>query len=347
MRRRSLLASPAAAAASAVGIGGAIAAPLPGKIALEEHFITPVLLDYLAKTNSPEPEFARTELVRRMMDFGEQRLAAMDGAGVARAILSVSGPGVQAEPDTARATRLAAGANDALASEIQKRPDRYGGFAHLAMQDPAGAARELERCVRDLKFQGAMINHHTLGVYLDDPRNDVFWEALQGLDVPLYLHPADSFRMPHVLEGVPELHKPVWEWTTETSTHALRLIVTGVFDRFPRAQVILGHMGETLPYMLWRLDSRYEFTATNRRIRRKPSDYLRGNISVTTSGQFDDVPLKAALAALGETRVMFSIDYPYEDPDTAARFIESAAIDEATRARVAAGNARALMKLPG
>ncbi|WP_431280608.1 amidohydrolase family protein [Humitalea sp. 24SJ18S-53] len=339
--RRALLALPTLAAA------GAIAAPLPGKIALEEHIIIPSFLGYLNKAMPPVPAEARATLIRRMSDFGEERLAAMDGAGVERAVLSISGPGVQAEPDTATATRLAAEANDALAREIQKRPDRYGGFAHLAMQDPATAARELERCVRDLKFQGAMINHHTLGVYLDDPRNDVFWEALQGLDVPLYLHPDDSFRMPHVLEGVPELHKPTWEWTTETSTHALRLIVTGVFDRFPRAQVILGHMGEALPFMLWRLDSRYTFTETNRRVRKKPSEYIRSNISVTTSGQCDDVPLKAALAALGETRVMFSIDYPYEESGIAARFIENAAIPEDVRAKVASGNARALLKLPG
>lgn len=334
--------------ATSLALGGAAsAAPVPGKIALEEHVIIPSFLDYLNKAMPPVSAEARAVLVRRMLDFGEERLAAMDGAGVSRAILSISGPGVQVEPDTRRATRMAAEANDWLAREVQRRPDRYGGFAHLAMQDPAQAARELERCVRELGFQGAMINHHTLGVYLDDPRNDVFWERLQALDVPLYLHPDDSFRMPHVLEGVPELHKPTWEWTTETATHALRLIVTGVFDRFPRAQVILGHMGETLPYMLWRLDSRYAFTPTRRPIRRKPSEYVRSNISVTTSGQCDDVPLKAALAALGESRVMFSIDYPYEDSATAARFIENAAIADDVRARVMHGNARALLKLPG
>lgn len=133
-----------------------------------------------------------------------------------------------------------------------------------------------------------MINDHTNGVYLDDVRNEVFWERLQELGIPLYLHPGDSFRRPYVLSGVPELEKATWEWTTETATHALRFIMTGVFDRYPRAQVILGHMGETLPYMLWRLDSRYRFTSTDRRVKRNPSDYIRDNFSVTTSGQFSD-----------------------------------------------------------
>ena len=178
-----------------------------------------------------------------------------------------------------------------MAKEVSERPTRYAGFAHVAMQDPKGAADELERCVRDLGFNGVMINHHTNGVYLDDQRNDVFWERLQALGVPLYLHPGDAFEMPHVLREVPELNKPVWEWTTEMSAHALRLVMTGVFDRFPRAQSILGHGGETLPYELWRLDSRYALTATVRRVKRPPSEYVRDNIAITMSGQFSNVPL--------------------------------------------------------
>ncbi|MBR0679862.1 amidohydrolase [Roseomonas eburnea] len=284
-------------------------------------------------------------LIRQLSDFGEERLAAMDSAGVRISVLSISGPGVQIERDTATAIRLAAGANDMLAREVARRPDRYAGFAHLAMQQPRAAADELERCVRQLGFRGAMVNHHTNGLYLDDPRYDVFWERLQALDVPLYLHPDDGFVTPHVLQGAPELTKATWEWTTETSTHALRLIVSGVFDRFPRAQVILGHMGETLPYVLWRLDSRYALTATDRRVRRKPSDDIRGNFRVTTSGQRSEVPLKAALAAMGPERVMFSIDYPYESSEVAGQFIATADIAEDVRGRVGGGNARALLRL--
>jgi 2,3-dihydroxybenzoate decarboxylase len=314
-------------------------------VALEEHFIIPSFLDYLAQGMPNVPDDAKTTLIRRLLDFGEERLSQMDAGGVRKSVLSISGPGVQCEPDVATATRRAAEANDALADVMAQRPDRYGGFAHLAMQDPSAAADELERCIRDLGFSGAMINNHTLGVYLDDPRNDVFWERLQHLDVPLYLHPGDSFRLPYVLEGAPELVKPTWEWTTETASHALRLIVTGVFDRYPRAQVILGHMGETLPFMLWRLDSRYAFTATDRRVQRNPSDYLRDNFSVTTSGQCSDVPLLASLASMGQERVMYSIDYPYESSDVAGRFMETAAISEDVRALVSHQNAEAILKL--
>jgi 2,3-dihydroxybenzoate decarboxylase len=146
------------------------------------------------------------------------------------------------------------------------------------------------------------------------------------------------------LSEVPELEKATWEWTTETATHALRLIMTVVFDRYPRVQVIRGHMGETLPHMLWRLDSRYRFTLTNRRVKRNPSEYIRDNFLVTTSGQFSDVPLHAALAAMGPHRVMFSIDYPYESSTAAGRFMDSAAIPENTRTLVGHENAKALLK---
>jgi 2,3-dihydroxybenzoate decarboxylase len=317
----------------------------PTNVALEEHFIIPSFLDYLLRGMPNVPPEAKETLIRRLLDFDDERLSEMDTAGVRKSVLSISGPGVQCEVDTATAKRAAAEANDALADVIANRPDRYGGFAHLAMQDPSSAADELERCIRDLGFSGAMINNHTLGVYLDDTSNDVFWERLQDLDVPLYLHPGDSYRMPYVLEDVPELAKPTWEWTTETASHALRLIVTGVFDRFPRAQVILGHMGETLPFMLWRLNSRYAFAATDRRVKRNPSDYLRDNFSVTTSGVCDDVPLVASLASMGQDRVMFSIDYPYESSEVAGQFIESAAVTEDVRELVGHANAEAILKL--
>lgn len=316
------------------------------KIALEEHVVFPAFLDYLAHAMPKVTAEVSADIVGRLSDFGEQRLAAMDAAGVGRAVLSLSGPGVQIERDTDAALRGARLANDLLATEIQRRPDRYAGFAHLALQDPMGAADELERCVRELGFVGAMVNGHTLGVYLDDPRFAPFWERLEALDVPLYLHPDDSFVKPYVLEGCDELLKPTWEWTFETASHALRLVFAGVFDRYPRARLILGHMGETLPYVLWRLDSRAALTTGNRPLAAPPSHYLRRNVYVTTSGQCADVPLIAALSALGEDRVLFSIDYPYEDSLTAARFIESAAISETARAKVCRGNAQALLRLP-
>jgi len=261
------------------------------------------------------------------------------------AVLCISGPGVQTEPNPSVAVRLAAEANDLLTVEVQRRPERYAGFAHLAMQEPRAAADELERCIRELGFVGAMVNGQTNGIYLDDPRYEPFWERMQALDVPLYLHPGDSYATPHVLQGCPELLKPVWEWTTETSTHFLRLIFAGVFDRYPRLKFILGHMGETLPFMLWRLDSRAAFIYGGRPLKEPPSSYLKRNLYVTTSGQCDDVPLIAALSALGEEHVLFSIDYPYENPARAREFIEKAAIGKAARQKVRRLNAAHLLRL--
>jgi len=163
--------------------------------------------------------------------------------------------------------------------------------------------------------------------------------------VPLYLHPADSFKLPYVMEGCPEMAKPVWEWTVETSSHFLRLLFAGVFDRYPRLKIILGHMGETLPYVLWRLDSRFKFLGDKRPLKERPSTYLKRNLFVTTAGQCDDVPLIAALSALGEDHVLFSVDYPYEDSATAGRFLDQAKIDDTLRDKVARLNAIDVMSL--
>lgn len=315
------------------------------KVALEEHFIFPEFLSYLDMAMPNVSEQGRTRIIGALSDFGEQRLAAMDAAGVGLSVLSISGPGVQGETDTAVAVKVARKGNDMLAEQIAKQPDRYAGFAHLAMQDPKGAGDELERCVKELGFVGSMVNGHTNGVYLDDARYDPFWERMQDLDVPLYLHPGDSFRLPYVLEGAPELLKPTWEWTVETSSHFLRLVFSGVFDRFPRLKVVLGHMGEALPFYLWRLDSRAELIVGKRPLKMAPSAYLKRNLYITTSGVCDDAPMIASLSSLGMDHVMFSVDYPYEDSATAGRFLDNAAVDEATREKVARLNAISLLKL--
>src|SRR6478609_10308630 len=161
------------------------------KIALEEHFLCPGFIEYWNPTVAEMPAAKRDRLLSLNTDFGEQRLASMDKAGIERAVLALAGPGVQAERDTATAIRTAKAGNDFLAKEIQKRPNRYSGFAHLPMQDAKAAADELERCVRNLKFCGAMINGHTNGKYLDDRSYDPFWERAAALGTVIYLHPAD------------------------------------------------------------------------------------------------------------------------------------------------------------
>ncbi len=226
------------------------------KIALEEHFLDPATELYWRPTMVDVAPAKTAQLYANLTDFGEQRLQMMEKTGIARAVLAIAGPGVQAERDTTTAIRNARASNDFLAKEVQKRSDRYSGFAHLPMQDAKAAADELERCVRDLKFRGAMINGHTNGKYLDDRSYDPFWERVGGLGTLIYLHPADPVVQPPSLAGYNVLARPMWGWGVETGSHALRIICGGVFHRYPKAKLALGHLGETLPFQLWRFDSR-------------------------------------------------------------------------------------------
>jgi 2,3-dihydroxybenzoate decarboxylase len=314
------------------------------KIALEEHFLVPGFEDYWKATVGDVDPAILSRVVGRLSDFGDARLEAMERNGIAHAVLSLSGPGVQAEPDTATAVRLARQANDVLAAEVQKRPDRYSGFAHLPMQDAEAAADELERCVRELGFPGAMINGHTNGRYLDDPALYPFWERAEALRVPIYLHPGDPVAPAPVLDGHPGLRRATWEWGFETGSHALRLVFGGTFQRFPGALLMLGHLGETLPYLLWRFDSRAKLYGIT--LAKPPSQYIKENIAVTISGMFSAEPFACAVAALGADRVMFSADYPFENPDEAAHFMDTVPLDDGMREAIASGNARRLLKLP-
>src|SRR5262249_6467297 len=296
-------------------------------------------------TRADLPAAGRGEPPARLTDLGEPRLAAMDNAGIARAVLGLAGPGVQAERDTPTAIRKARDANDVLAREIQKRPDRYSGFAHLPMQHAAAAAIELERCMQELKLCGAMINGHTNGQYLDDPALSPFGERAEALGALIYLPPADPVVPAPVLEGHKGLRRATWEWTFETGSHALRLIFGGVFDRFPRARLGLGHLGETLPFLLWRFERRAgpDFYAI--KLARKPSEYIKDNIVVTTSGMCSPEPLNCTIAALGHERIMFAADYPFESAEEAGHFIDGVVLDEQVRADIRFNNAARLLQL--
>ncbi|MGB6998597.1 MAG: amidohydrolase family protein, partial [Pseudolabrys sp.] len=182
------------------------------KIALEEHFLDPATEAYWRPTMVDVAPAKTAQLYASLTDFSGQRLQMMDKTGIARAVLAIAGPGVQAERDAAVAVRAARASNDFLAKEVQKRPDRYSGFAHLAMQDAKAAADELDRCVRDLKFCGAMINGHTNGQYLDDRALDPFWERVAALDTVVYLHPADPVAPLPAIDGYNVLARPMWGW---------------------------------------------------------------------------------------------------------------------------------------
>lgn len=313
------------------------------KIALEEHFLSPGFEDYWSTTAGEITPGVFRHAVARLSEFGDLRLVQMERDGIERAVLSIAGPGVQIERDAATAVRRARQSNDFLAREIQKRPDRYGGFAHLAMQDPRAAADELERTVRELGFAGAMINGHTNGQYLDDPSLHPFWERAEALSAVIYLHPADPPSTMPALERTYGLKRATWEWGVETGSHALRLVFGGHFDRFPRATLALGHLGETIPYLLWRFDSRAAFYGV--KLARRPSDYVRDNIVMTISGMFSAEPLNCAISAVGHERIMFATDYPFEPPGEASEFIEHVPLAEDVRADICRNNAMRLLGL--
>lgn len=319
------------------------------KIALEEHFNLPQFQDEL-------PQYANAkmmkEIERQLLDLSAMRLEEMDAAGVEYALLSLTAPGIQAEPDPQRAVVRARQVNDALAEIVAAHPARYGGFATLPMQDPQAAIAELERCVTQLGFPGVLLNGFTnigdseTGWYYDLDRFLPFWERAEALHVPVYLHPRNPLPANlGIYEGHPELIGSVWSFTVETATHALRLVTSGLFDRFPRLRVILGHLGETLPFTMWRIEHRINYMGDLRRFTKPLGDYLRTNFYVTTSGNFHTLALNNTLAELSADRVLFSIDYPYESMRVAADWFDNAPISEEDRRKIGRGNAEKLFSL--
>lgn len=316
------------------------------KIALEEHFITSDLLKDTQKTDfvAMNPEKA-SEFQTRLLDFDDLRVKAMDEAGIEISVLSLTDPGIQGIADTKTAIQQSSKTNAFLAEQISKNPKRFRGFACLPMQDPVSAAKELENCIHQYGFVGALINGQTQGSYLDEEKFYPFWKKVSELNVPIYLHPGNPQHISESFKNQQELAGPLWGWTAETATHALRLVFSGLFDLFPGIKIILGHLGETLPYLLWRLDSRWDIIKHRKNLNKAPSQYIRENFYVTTSGMCSNAPLTCAIQELGEERVMFSVDYPYESSKVAAQFIEQAPINKKLLEKVCYKNAEDLLKL--
>jgi 2,3-dihydroxybenzoate decarboxylase len=293
-------------------------------------------------------------LKANLIDVQEQRLAAMDRYGIEMMILSLNAPAVQAIPDTARAKDVARRANDLLAEHVARRPDRFAAFAALPLQDPAAATAELTRCVRDLGFKGALVNGFSqIGdpdncAYYDVPAYADFWAEVAALDVPFYLHPRNPApSQMKIYEGHAWLLGPTWAFGAETAVHALRLIGSGLFDRHPNLAIILGHLGEGLPYSLWRIDNRNAWTKTphNYAAKRTVTDYFRENFYLTTSGNFHTPTMISAIQEIGADRVLFSTDYPFEAIADAAEWFDSSSIGETDRAKIGRENAIRLFKL--
>jgi len=324
---------------------------MQGKIALEEHFAIP---ETLMDSRGYFPDRVWQEVKSRVLDLHERRLALMDENGIQMMLLSLNAPAVQAIPDAAKAYDIARKANDYLAEQVRKRPDHFQGLAALPMQEPERAARELERCVKELGFRGALVNGFSqindpdTPVYYDLPQYRPFWAATERLDVPFYLHPRNPLpRDARIYEGHPWLLGPIWAFGHETAVHALRLMGSGLFDDHPRLQIILGHMGECLPFALWRVDNangwienRHSYAA-----KKRMRDYFSANFYVTTSGNFHTPALINAIAEIGVERVMFSTDWPFENIDHAAKWFDACPIAENDRAKIGRVNALRLFKL--
>jgi uncharacterized protein len=317
-------------------------------IALEEHYATQALLD--APTENAQYNL-RTfpPLVAHLCDLGDGRIAGMDAAGIDLQVHSLTSPGVE-QLQAADAIAVARDANDQLAAAVRRHPTRFAGFAALPTAAPDTAADELERTVSDYGFKGALINGHTRGRYLDDP---FFWpilERAEALDVPLYLHPTPPPRavIEVVYAGIsPQIAALLstggWGWHIETAQHVLRLVLSGAFDRYPRLQLVIGHLGETLPFMLPRFDVALPIQVTKRA--RPVSAYLRENVHYTISG-FNWTPaFLDLLLQVGCDRIMFSTDYPYASMAEARAFLDQLPVSPADQERVAHGNAERLLGL--
>ncbi len=322
-----------------------------GKIGLEEHFAIP---ETLQDSAGFVPGDYWTELSGRLMDIQERRLREMDANGMEMMILSLNAPAVQAIPDRRRAVEIAQRANDFLAEQVTQRPDRFQAFAALPLQDPDAATRELERCMKDLKFKGALVNGFSQVdtpencVYLDDSRYEGFWAMTAKLDAPFYLHPRNPIAAwSQIYQGHPWLLGPTWGFGQETAVHALRLMASGLFDKHPDLKIILGHLGEGLPYSMWRVDNRNAWVKVPKAYpAKKPlSEYFNHNFWLTTSGNFRTQTLVDAMLEIGSDKILFSTDWPFENVDHASTWFDSASISEADRVKIGRTNAIQLFQL--
>jgi predicted TIM-barrel fold metal-dependent hydrolase len=317
-------------------------------ITLEEHFATPA---FLKGPGARVKERAQSsQLLDQLCDLGERRIADMDGAGIDVQILSLTAPGVD-QLDATEAVKLAHDTNDILADAVRRHPRRFAGFATLPTASPETAADELDRMVREHSFKGAVINGHTRGRYLDD---EFFWpilERAEALQVPLYLHPTPpprpvieaSYAGNYTAEVTDRLATSGWGWHIETAIHTLRLILSGAFDRYPRLQLIIGHLGEALPFMLPRIDRQLTIAVT--KLQRPISAYLRENVHYTISGFNFTATFLNLFFEVGAHRIMFSADYPYGSMSQARTFLDQLPVSPADRERIAHGNAELLLRL--
>lgn len=324
------------------------------KWALEEHFSTEANNKFWNSAGeSARNGKALTEYVEEHLLDADERVELMDKTGIERVVLSLTSPGIQSIIDIPTAVRLARDTNDLLRQQfVDKRPDRFSMFACVATQDPEAAAAELERAVRDLGAVGLMVNGYTnigddqTGRYLDHPTFAPLWAKIAELGVPLYLHPREPLPSQTLIyEGYPSLVGSAWGFGFETGTHAVRLMLSGLFDQYPDIQIILGHLGEGLPFLLPRLEHRLYKQREGVGLgsaKRKVSEYFNDNFYVTTSGHFHTRTLFNTISELGVDRVMFSTDFPYETMEEAAAWYDNSLLCHNDAVKIGRDNARCL-----
>lgn len=329
---------------------------MQGKIALEEHFALEETLSDALNFWSGDlfEKNIKGELRARLIDIADRRLREMDENGIEMTLLSLNAPAVQGIVDAKAANDLARRANDYLAEQVIKRPDRFQAFAALPMQDPELAANELERCIKQLGFRGAMVNGYSpIGdagelSYYDEAAYRPFWKLAEALEAPFYLHPRNPpLSQAQIFKDHEWLLGPAWAFGLQTATHSLRLIGSGLFDDCPNLQIVIGHMGEGLSFGMWRIDN------CNGWMRLPPTHcaenpaahYFNRNFYLTVSGNFSTPALVNAIRVIGADRVMFATDWPFENIDHAAKWFDAADISEDDRHRIGRTNANALFKL--
>lgn len=316
-------------------------------ITLEEHFVTKDFLKATGTYGQSGPEWMQ-QVRERLLDLGDGRVAAMDEGGVSLQVLSLAAMGVD-ELAAAEQTAVLRGVHDELAAAVKARPDRLAGFATPGMRDPAAAVKELERCVTELGFKGVLLDGTTDGKFMDAPEFFPVLEAIEALGVPLYLHPAPP---PKVVKdayysGLPGeagmlLSIAGWGWHAEMGLHLLRLIVSGVLDRLPKLQVIVGHMGEGVPYALARSNGVLSLVTKGRR---SVTEVMKDQVWVTTSGYFTRPPFDCCREVLGLEKMMYSVDYPFSANTKGQDFLAGLTLNESEMAALVHGNAARVLGL--
>jgi 5-carboxyvanillate decarboxylase len=328
------------------------------RIATEEAFATPLQLEairgLMARTKGYDPDVwlggmqTQGPVSERLLDLEGERLRIMDEAGVDMAVLAMTSTGVQ-QFEVEDAVRIAQNGNDLLAQTIRRHPTRFAGLATIPVQDPKRAVKEMERAIGDLRLNGVMINSHTNGEYLDEEKYWPILEAAAGLDATIYIHPrapSPAMREPYRRY---QLEHAIWGYAVEVGLHAVKLLMCGVLDRYPNLRIVIGHMGENIPYGLYRMDwmhSHYQFDRP--KLKLTPGEYFRRNFTITTSGVNWVPALEFCIRVLGADNIMWAVDYPYQETVEATRWLDDAPISDEDKAKIFHRNAERIFKIaPG